>query len=82
MGRRVRGVSRSENTMDTTPPVEDTGTRLIPPEERDYSQSPVVSGGPQASQIPDFQGMPPPRHGCSPGSSEDCCPDKETVLLA
>ncbi len=63
--------------MDTIPPVEDTGTRLIPPEERDYSQSPVASGGPQASQIPEFQGMPPPRHGCPAGSSEDCCPDKE-----
>ena len=37
---------------------------------------------PQASQIPDFQGMPPSRHGCPSGSSEDCCPDKETILLA
>ncbi len=54
MGHCARGVSRSENPLDTIPPVEDPGTRLIPPEERDYSQSPVASGGPQASQIPDF----------------------------
>ncbi len=42
----------------------------------------MASGGPQASQVPDFQGMPPPRYGCSSGSSEDCCPDKKMILLA
>ena len=55
---------------------------ILLPEERDCSQSPMASGGPQVSQIPDFQGMPPPRYGCSSGSSEDCCPDKKTILLA
>ncbi len=68
--------------MDTIPPVKDSGEHPIPPEERDCSQSPMASGGPQASQMPDFQGMPPPRHGCASGSSEDCCPNKETILLA
>ncbi len=42
----------------------------------------MASDGPQASQISDFQSMPPPCHGCSTGSSEDCCPDEETILLA
>ena len=68
--------------MDTIPPVEDSGKRPIPPDERDCSQSSMASGGPQASQIPDFQGMPPPCHGCSPGSGDDCCPNKKTILLA
>ncbi len=45
----------------------------MPPEERDCSQFQLASGDPQASQIPDFQGMPPSRYGCSSRSSENCC---------
>ncbi len=42
----------------------------------------MASGGPQASQVPDFQGLLSSRHGCSPWSSEDYCLDKEAFLLA
>ncbi len=68
--------------MDSISPAQDAGKCPIPQEEGDCSQPLMASGGPQASQIPDFEGMPSSRHGCSLRSSNDCFPNKETFLLA
>ncbi len=53
-GCSEKGVSGSENFMDTIPPAKDPRECLVPPEERDNSPSPLASGGSQASQIQIF----------------------------
>ncbi len=50
--------------------------------EKKQQPTPMASGGSQASPIPDLQSLSSPRHGCSPRSSENCCLNKETFLLA
>ncbi len=50
--------------------------------EGNYRKPAMASGGPQASQIADFQGLPPSCYGRPSRGSEDCCLDKDTFLLA
>ncbi len=78
----LRGFRGSKDTVDSISPAEGPGKCSIPQEKRNNSQPPMASGGSHASLIPDLQGLPSPCYGCSSGSSENCCPDKETLLLA
>ncbi len=78
----TRGIRRGEDLVDSIPSTEGPGKCLIPQEGRSSSRPRMASGGPEIPPLPDFQGLPPPRHGCSSGSSENCYSDKETFLLA
>ncbi len=73
----LRRIRRSKDIMDSISlKAKSPGKCPISLEKRDCNQPPMASGGPQASPIPDFQGLPSPR------CSEDCCLNKETFLLA
>ncbi len=77
-----RGIRRGEDIVDSISSTEGPGECPIQQEKRNSTRPPMASGGPQIPPIPDFQGLPPPRRGCSSGSSENYCSDKETFLLA
>ena len=82
VGYNSRKIRRSEDPVGSISLDKIPRKCPISLEKRNRSQPPMASSGPQASQIPDLQGLPSSRHGCSSRGSEDCCLDKETFLLA